>query len=85
MNALYVYVPRETYRRAKSGEQAARDEMKRKLHGVVIYDHVFSAEPDDIAVQLDDLINMDVIEAVTLDCAFYCDTKDRLGIGATGA
>lgn len=76
-----VFVNRQLYEKAKAGDQSSIDELKRVLNGVTIYDHIYSgAKPTDEAVTIEDLVNIGIVEAVTLDCAFFTTTRKRLNL-----
>lgn len=65
-NDFVVYVDRDLWAKVTAGDEAAIDELRDRVEGLVIYFHVFIPYGNEIAVSIDDLIQHDVVKSITL-------------------
>ena len=75
MTAFMVGVPSLTWGRVVEGDKSARDELRRHLHGIKLYDHAFSCptlygQPTKM-ITLDEACQRGIVESVDIDNWFY--------------
>ena len=70
---LTVMVNQHDWDKANAGDGAAVTRLREAVHGLVLYDHIlaFPETSSMIPVPVKDLVDLGIVEAITLDCKFW--------------